>query len=225
MRLTKEGIAVVEGDMLLSKQVEVEGRLDVHEAHRLVDLMEQYIHKDGVVVDVGACIGDHTIIYSDMVGKDGLVYAFEPNPLAFECLKWNTQSRDNILAYNFGLGATETLASVIPDTYNIGASRLTNDNHGDIKIVPLDDIASDVNFHWNRLDFMKIDAEGYEPLILAGAKKTLSRLRPVLLIEVSLEQLGQLGFTPEDVYNPLEELGYRFHRMDTVRHQFDLLCI
>ncbi len=214
MIITKEGIAVVEGDMLLSKDVEEAGRLDV--AHRLVDLMKPYIPTGGVVVDVGACIGDHTITYSDWVGPTGKVYAFEPNPVAYECLRFNMESRKNVIVIPGALGAGWGRGTMKLDTYNIGASQVIYGT-GKVEIFPLD------TFALSRLDFIKIDAEGMEPWILDGAKDTLKRCRPVMLIEINADMLGRLGSTTEDVYQRIRSSGYTTGVFDG--HNSDLVCI
>ena len=214
MKLTKDNIAVVEGDMLLSKEVEEAGRLDV--AHRLLDLVHPYIPMSGVVADVGACIGDHTITYSEWVGPKGLVYAFEPNPIALECLRHNMDGRKNVIVVPVALGEKRGWGSMKIDGYNIGASQVYRDG-GKIEICALD------IFNWKRLDFMKIDAEGHEPWILDGARETIMRCRPVMLIEVNRDMLGRQGWTPDDVYSRIWEMGYHADKCDS--HEFDLVCL
>jgi FkbM family methyltransferase len=219
MKITREGFAVVEGDMLLSRYVEEQGRLDVD--YPTTDLMLPYIPEGGIVVDVGACIGDHTVAYSQMVGPQGKVYAFEPNPIAFECLLYNTKGYSNVVACGFGLSNFNGNVNVKVDAYNVGATRLVDYTDAGLHstVLRLDDIAKD----WTRLDFMKIDAEGHEPWILDGAKETLRRLHPVMLIEIQTEMLAHNGFTPKDVYDRLANLGFGFSEGD--RHSYDLLVL
>jgi|GEM_PF-6105883 len=59
------------------------------------------------------------------------------------------------------------------------------------------------------LRLLKIDTEGAEPLVLAGAKTTLQQWRPALVIlEINQFGLQQLGFSQMDARRPLQELGY-----------------
>ncbi|MBO6905739.1 MAG: FkbM family methyltransferase, partial [Parvibaculum sp.] len=60
-----------------------------------------------------------------------------------------------------------------------------------------------------RLDFIKADIEGWEPHFLRGARETIARLRPSVMIEVSPKQLAQSGSTPEEIFSVFEPLGYR----------------
>jgi len=217
MKITKEGLAVIEGDNYLSADIIAQGRLDV--ARESLLQYRQYIPEGGVVVDVGACLGDMTATFSEFVGPFGLVRAFEPNLEVADCLVYNLQALTNVLVFPFALGATKGQANIIVDHNNIGASYLHGINNGTVEVLPLDDIA----MGWHQLDFMKIDAEGWEPWVLAGAKETLKRLRPVLLVEIDQRALGFQNFIPADVHSRLDALGYDFPRFDGAHG--DILCV
>ena len=77
-------IAILETDNCICRFVEQSGRLD-HDQNML-PIVLSYIPIGGVVIDVGAFIGDHTIAYLNKVRENGMVYAFEPYINAFECL-------------------------------------------------------------------------------------------------------------------------------------------
>jgi FkbM family methyltransferase len=221
LKLTAEGIAVIEGDNYLSAQIIVEKRLDV--AKDFLELFRQYIPEGGTVVDVGASLGDYTVTFSEMVGPTGKVWAFEPNPPTFECLQHNMLNFlkfGNVEIYDRGLGsANEMCATVIVDTNNIGASRLVRDDDGPIRTWILDSFSD----QFTRLDFLKIDAEGWEPLILDGASATILKFRPVMLIEVNTWPLGKMDFTAESVFSRLDQLNYKFDRFDGPYG--DVLCV
>ena len=76
---------------------------------------------------------------------------------------------------------------------------------------------------WPRLDFLKIDAEGWEPLILDGGRETIRQFLPAMLIEVNTWPLGKMGFTPEDIWKLLDELGYHYEKFDGPYG--DVLCL
>lgn len=223
MKLTKEGIAVAEVDNYLSKDIEREGRLDV--AQKLVLGFRPYIPEGGVVADVGACLGDYTMTFSQMVGPNGKVYAFEPHAPAWECLCYNMAGYSNVVLLDVALGAENEWGTFERDFHNLGASQVHPDKNGNVRIRPLDVIAK----RWTRLDFLKIDAEGFEPMILDGSRETIMRLRPVIYIEVSQYNLNKLNttmstnLTTEDIYRRLEALEYVFKRTDG--HDGDILCL
>lgn len=222
MTITDFGVAVVEGDTHLSKWIVEQKRLAV--AQEFIAQFEKHIPEGGVVVDVGACIGDHTETYAELVGPNGKVHAFEPHREAFDCLSFNMRKRRNVFCYPVGLGA-ESGQAVCNPSPNLGASQLEKSKHGPITVLTLDSIA----FQWPKLDFVKIDAEGWEPEILLGARKTLRRLRPVMLVELNRPVLKARGKTDEDLLSALKLLGYTAQpcedRIPFDSPQLDLLCL
>ncbi|MEV0230134.1 FkbM family methyltransferase [Nonomuraea sp. NPDC050786] len=62
-----------------------------------------------------------------------------------------------------------------------------------------------------RVDFMKVDVEGFEPEVLKGAEWTIAQHRPTLLIEIEDRHLDKYGQTAADVASSLIERGYRMH--------------
>jgi FkbM family methyltransferase len=206
MKFTTQGIAVINGDEYLSADIERAGRLDV-----AADYLEQfrpYIPFGGVVVDVGACLGDYTATFSKMVGEQGTVLAFEPHEMVLECLKWNMREYHNVVVSGYALGRDEGVARFEVDRRNIGASWLREAEGGDVVVRSLD------SFNFRHVDFMKIDAEGSEPDILIGGLVTLKRCRPVLLVEIDTRALGMRARKPEQVFEWLDILAYEFERFD-----------
>jgi FkbM family methyltransferase len=220
MKLTAEGIAVIEGDNYLSNDIIVQKRLDV--AKDFLEQFRPYIPVEGVVVDVGASLGDYTATFSDMVGPEGKVIAFEPHRQVFECLVWNMRLRENVWTYQVGLGESGSFEKcrVAVDTNNIGASRLERDPAGEVTIYPLDGCQLQ---NYGRLDFLKIDAEGWEPLILDGGSGLINTFRPAMLIEVNTWPLAKMNFTAEDIFSRLDALNYKFDRFDGP--YADILCL
>lgn len=204
MKILPCGVAVAESDSHLSAWVEQQGTLAVAEGY--CRLFAQYIPVGGVVLDIGACIGDHTITYSEMVGPLGRVYAFEPNPVAFECLSHNMLKCVNVLPLRIALGDRAGFGHTIQDA-NLGASQFSASGPaattGSTAMVTIDTFMG-----LKRLDFIKIDAEGWEPEILRGGEQTIRRLRPAMLIEVNRPVLAKQGKTDRDIFDQLTALGY-----------------
>jgi FkbM family methyltransferase len=231
VKLTKEGIAIAEMDNCLSKDIETTGRLDV--ARDLLLAYRQYMPEGGTVCDVGACLGDYTATFSEFVGPRGHVYAIEPNPVTVECLEYNMKAYPNVTVYAVGLGARSGRANVMRDWHNLAASQLQTDEAGEVSVVTLDSISP----AWDRIDFLKIDAEGFEPMLLDGSKATIARFRPVIWIEVSGWMMGRLNtynhersaedvyrhMSVEETYKRLDALNYHFTRSE--RDGDNILCL
>ena len=217
MKITDTNIAILENDTHISRWVEESGRLD-HDRYALPIILE-YIEPGSTVVDAGAFIGDHTIAYCNAVGKSGDVYAFEPNPAAFECLQHNCSSAK---LFNCGLSDRKEDVNYSHDLDNVGASRITgetNSNTFNIETITLDSL------NLTALDFFKIDVEGYEVNVLEGARETISKYRPVFWIEINVGRLAEQGKTVLDIENFLSPLNYEITPFPEIGEQYDILCV
>ena len=85
--------------------------------------------KGDVVVDVGANIGYYTILLADKVGKNGKVYAFEPDKLNFEILVKNIKANNlkNVIAVNAAVGRKNETKVLYKSEENLGDHKLFND--------------------------------------------------------------------------------------------------
>ncbi len=168
-------------DIYIGKSVEKYGEFSEFE----VDLFKQLCRPGDVVVEVGANIGTHTVALSGIVGKHGLVYAFEPQPIVFYTLCANVaiNSLSNVHCFNMAAGATEGVV-LIP---NFDYDEL--ENYGGIEVdkfkegnrVPL--VLLDNQIDVPSLRLLKIDVEGMESEVIRGAKKLIERHKPALYVE------------------------------------------
>lgn len=223
MKITKHGIAVIEGDECISKWVEESGRLD-HDQNML-PLVLKHIRAGDRVVDAGAYIGDHTIAYAKAVGLKGRVYAFEPDPESFKCLDHNLREEKtkNVKLFQAGLGACAAVMGIKKVPTNAGMNYLVDEGDGEALVYALD------NFDLDRVDFMKIDCEGYELGVLAGARETIKLCRPKMLIELNDLTLDRSGVTRSELLKFISELGYTYRNIYPGKgideYQMDLLCL
>lgn len=223
IKLSSHGIAIVESDSHLSKWIEEQNTLEV--ARGYCEFFKGYIPLNGIVVDIGACLGDMTATFSRMTWQSGFVYAYEPNPIAFECLAYNMRTYANVVVNNLALGDKESTGHMIGAVgadKNLGASQLVEG--GDIRVSTLDNESK----FWKRLDFIKIDAEGWEPKILRGGLDTIKRFKPTMLIEVNKPVLEAQGSSAEEVYSILAALNYKVKpsepHLSLSLPQVDILC-
>lgn len=182
-------------------------------------IFEKYITKDSVVIEAGCHIGTHTIKLAKLCKT---LYTFEPMPISYELLRTNIDLNDlhNVIMSANGLSNT------ISQTHfewssrgNIGGSGLANNPMGkpnfvdemkDKIIVNLINIDS---LHMDKLDFMKIDVEGYEGYVIEGAMDTICKYKPVIAMEVWKNHFGEfdLEYT-KNKFHRLIEIGYKiFH--------------
>jgi FkbM family methyltransferase len=152
----------------------------------------------GMALDVGAHVGTWTRI---MAGKFDQVIAFEPAHDTYECLVKNTESFRHVFPIRTAMGAELGSAKITDDTTrpgNTGSRFLSEGN--EVPVLTVDCLGLE------RLDFLKIDAEGSEYEVLMGAKSSLQRHKPTVVIEI--KELGR-GIDPEQAATLLREWGAR----------------
>lgn len=222
------GFHVPKDDCLGKWQIE-EQRLD-HD-YFTVPLACKYIPLGGVVLDIGAFNGDHTIAYSRAVGPDGYVMAIEPGKLAYECLCHNASlfpSKIRTMRLALSDVSSGSVVHAI-DELNLGASRCVPVNF-DLDAVPVTTVDWLMGQeHLPRLDFIKMDCEGFEVKVLIGAKYTIDKFKPVMLIEVNPSALQAQGATPIDIMRSVKAHGYSIDIIQPECNwsspQFDVLCL
>jgi len=204
------------------------------------DVLGKYIYIDGVfepdcwnfvkgflrpgmvVFDLGANLGQYTLLAAHCVGQQGRVHSFEPSERMFRELEFNVTLN--------GLSALCTLNRVAvsdaPGTArlsryeegaevfgSLGAHRRSEANvigYEEVQTVTLDDYLKDRGI--DHVDFIKMDIEGAELLALKGAGTLLSRRdAPTILLEMGDMNTDGFGYKSSCIWDCLESLGYRMY--------------
>ncbi len=149
-----------------------------------MELLEQVLHPGQVVLDVGANIGTHTMFFAQTVGSTGSVYAFEPQRFLFQILCGNAalSGLTNVHARQAALGRQSGTIRVPTPDYarggNFGGVSLESQaGEEEVPLLTIDQLNLSV------CHLIKVDVEGMEGDVLAGADETLRRLRPMLYLE------------------------------------------
>jgi FkbM family methyltransferase len=180
------------------------------EFHEL-QFIRSKLSKSDVVLDVGANVGHVSLLLSDIVGWKNL-FAFEPTPLTYSRLvaNWALNGWPPENLFHMAVGA-ETGEVAIPDVKNPNTvnSILSNKEGVATVMVPVRSLDS-LRTHWkSQVGFMKVDVEGYEPEVFAGAKAMLKEDRPRLIMFESLNQTP-----PQEVSDVLSKACYRIFQLD-----------
>lgn len=193
-------IAVIPGDISSSSWVHVHRRLDADRG--MLDRLIPLIHPAAVSIDAGACIGCHTFEY---LKHSPEVWAFEPSPVAYQCLLHNCPKANCV---NAGLAADHGTMYWRSQYPNAGGSFLVSDPlPGDIcvSVRPLDWY----KFDGRRIGFIKVDVEGMECQFLKGAARIIAVDRPNMCLEVNTAALARNHATPAMLLEMLHAMKYK----------------
>lgn len=184
--------------------------------------VESFLQPGMVFFDVGAHIGEYTLIASRRVGPGGSVHAFEAQPDTFALLQRNCadnrvgNARLNACAVSDGEGELEFELCDEPAMSSIAVSGAPL-QHGRGRIrVPAISLDAYCRREGVWPDLVKIDVEGAERLVLCGAAGMLRRPgAPALIFECLPATYSRFGHSADEVIAYLDSLGYRVRPMET----------
>jgi FkbM family methyltransferase len=189
------------------------------ESH-LVYFIKQVIREGDVCVDVGANQGYIALHLARGVGSDGRVVAIEPIEPIFQRLQANIEYNraHQVICVQSAAG---DCVQTVDMWYNPAESILSSVHHRSsaqairvrVQQEPVDSILERLltSTQLDKLILVKIDVEGYEPMVLKGLQQTLRRSKPLLWMEKNPNHLQEGGFTTLDMVAPLHELGYNIY--------------
>lgn len=179
------------------------------------DRLERHIKPGCTFVDAGANFGHYAMTVASLAGAEGQVWAFEPEPAAFELLKTNIalNSLANVRAECAGLSDTNGELTFTVDDANVGghsfvaAATERPGRQVQTRVYALDAYLAEFAPS-RRLDALKIDVQGYEQAVISGAMKTLARDMPVVLCEIWPEGMRAAGTDHLKLVQTFFDLGY-----------------
>lgn len=160
--------------------------------------LQRHVAPGMVALDVGTYIGTHALLMGRLAGPNGRVYAFEPQRKVYRELRRNIELNDlaNVVALRYAIGAETRIVEMAPPkevdlVVKAEEGRLVkvgkapgegNASVGaggeNVELRTLD------SFGFDNVSLIKIDVEGYENEVLAGATQLIRASRPVILIEI-----------------------------------------
>jgi FkbM family methyltransferase len=182
-------------------------------------LLERVLKPGMTFVDGGANKGIYTFIAARLVGDTGRVLAFEPGKESFRALKKSLRLnrfahvvlRRQALSDRIG---TARLYHIQSSENNFGLGPSSNPHTGFEKVetITLEQVLKELDLR--SIDFLKLDVEGSQELILRSSRKLLSDSRPILLIENNPAACRRLSLDPDGAWQLLGEMGYGFFALN-----------
>ena len=183
----------------LASAPKVEGRRMYQPQHIQATL--QICRARRVAVDAGAHVGFWSYYLALSFQS---VHAFEPADLFAFCFERNVRAK-NVLLHRVALGEEEGSVQIETVADNTGATHVVPQAAGSVRMRRLDD------YKLENVDLLKVDVEGYERHVLAGARETLGRCKPVVIVEQKdfASRYGEERFAAADFLRSLgaEQLG------------------
>ena len=203
-------------------------------------LLYSLIKENYVCFDIGANIGETTLNFAKLASK-GKIYSFEPVPFLFQRLKTNVELNNfqNISLNNLAISdKQEELFFESPTNNNSSGISLNKEKSASSSIVhstTIDTFVTENNIE--KIDFMKIDVEGFENFVINGGTETLKKMKPILFIEIDNKNLQKNNSSEQKILTLLQnQLGYTLYRIDGIEktkltvlentnEHYDVLCV
>lgn len=179
-----------------------------------IGALKPFARPGSIVIDVGANIGFFTRRFAEWVRPGGTVIAIEPEANNFASLKAMLSRR--------GLLNVEPIQAVAADsngTMKLQINRLHPADHRisqtgtEVRSVTLSTLAEQQG--WPEVSLIKIDVQGAEERVLAGAAEILHRCRPALYVEVDDAALRRMGSSAKRILALLQGAGYMICRIES----------
>lgn len=177
-----------------------------------LSMLRKIISEGDYVIDIGANEGYFSLFFSTLVGKEGMVFAIEPNRENIWFLKQNiTYNTMNIKVIEKAISDKKTESNFYYEDGMGAWGRLVDDQsfkNKKIVKVKVDRVDNIFNNIKKRIKFLKIDVEGNELNVFYGAEKTLSLHKPHLFFEIQSVFWANMNSSVNTMLNFLKNKGY-----------------
>lgn len=182
------------------------------------------------VVEVGSNLGWYTLLMAQEIGPEGRLIAFEANA---DLIRYTFDSvcingyLERVMLHNLAVSDTMGEATFYVRDRHLGNSSLAqipesfldsiHDGHREIRVgtVALDEFLVEGD---RKIDLLRIDAEGSEPLILHGMKDLLQENQQITIVmEYSPYQMQTVGFDPQETMAFLFQMGFQAFRIEPLK--------
>lgn len=184
-------------------------KTQAYETH-VTALIHRELRKGSVFLDIGANVGYFTMLASSIVGAEGKVIAFEPNPQNLQLI-YESQLKNNFLNQSIYPYAASDITGILRFT-TVGSNggvvtelSYDQEHYYLVQAVMIDDVLLD-----QPIDMVKIDIEAHEPFAIRGMVKIIMKYHPKIITEFHPWAMRRNNAeAPEEFLAQLVSLGYR----------------
>jgi FkbM family methyltransferase len=184
----------------------------------IVNLIQRVVRPGDVCLDVGANVGAHTLVMARAAGPSGRVVAVEPHPRIGARLLQNLALNhlDQVTVVRAALSDKDGTADFFgfsEDAFEQGISSFLPDKEATEKMTVKTISGSRLQreARLNRCDFLKIDVEGFESVVLKELSDLIAAHRPFIICEYRKQHWEKFGHSLEGVLERFKALGYRLY--------------
>jgi FkbM family methyltransferase len=190
-------------------------------SQEMVDFFKKFIKKGDLVIDIGANIGDTTVLMALAAGNSGIALGFEPNPLVYKILEKNAslnREKQNLVPLPYAITVKEEEFYYISSEAsfaNGGISPSKESSHGrfiypdKVRGINLQNLLEQrFSEKVKDLSFIKIDTEGYDKEIIKSISDLIDKYKPTIVAESFKYN------TPEqklELYNVIQQHEYEIY--------------
>jgi FkbM family methyltransferase len=183
----------------------------------VVKVSSKILRPGDIAVDIGANVGYLTRQFAGMVGREGRVFSFEPDPNVFEHLQFNTRRFAQVSLAQTAMSDSCGTSTLYLHPMSAMSNSLVNAWEDarplTVHTSTFDAWVSDANP--SQLRLIKIDVEGAEPLVLRGMRMTLALPhKPHIILEFCPKNLGGRE-AEEEIFEILADNGYEVQCIDS----------
>lgn len=178
-------------------------------------LFNKIIKPGMVIIDIGAHIGYYTTLFAKLVGADGQVFAFEADLDNFRFLEKNTKNYKNINLHNIAIADKNSLIDFYKVNKSTGCHSIIKTNNAvktSVQATTLDNFLAEKNI--NRVDLIKIDIEGAEPLAFKGMEKLFNKNQNLsIIMEFSPNSFKSSPQDPANFLKNIKQYGFSVYEI------------
>jgi FkbM family methyltransferase len=196
----------------------------IYEQDLIFTYIKNIIKKSKIILDIGAHVGGHTLIFKK-INPALEIHAFEPQSKIFELLSYNIKinNLENINLYPYAVANIKlktTLSNISKDNeYSLPLSYSGQEEYANFGGVQLGENGEEIqtitidSLNLSSCDFMKIDVEGAEHLVILGAIETIKKHKPYIWFEHNYQKLSDITnskfeISTTNIFKLLDSLGY-----------------
>lgn len=195
------------------------------------NLVKDTLKPGDTVINIGANFGYYTLLAAKLVGPEGKVFAFEPEPKNFSLLEGNIKRNNiqNVEISNQAVSNEDNITlNLYTDEKNVGNPSLSEKNIPNLKGLVEVKTVTLSTFFSDRPDILKInliqmDTQGSEGNIIKGSTSLIEKFHPTIIMEFWPYGLSNLNSEPVALLETLEKIGYTRFVIDEKTNSLNLM--